>query len=74
MFYFNDSKTASLILPDDYSYSMGNNTSKLPKKEQNVYPNLEQDMTIFDYLESKLLEPLEKESLNTNSGSMESSR
>ena len=71
---FDDSETASPILPDDSSYSVGGNISKQPQKEGNASQDLEQDMTIFDDLESELSEPPEEMSLETNSGSIESSR
>ncbi len=53
---------------------MGGNISKQPEKEENASQDLEQDVTIFDDLESELSEPPEEESLETNSGSIESSR
>ena len=71
---FDDSETASPILPDDSLYSVGSNISKHPEKKKNASQDLEQDMTIVDDLESKLSEPPEEMSLETNSGSMESSR
>ncbi len=71
---FDDSETASPILPDDSLYSVGGNISKQPERERNASQDLEQDMTIFDDLESELSEPPEEMSLETNSGSIESSR
>ena len=51
---FDDSETTSLIMSDDSLYSVGGNISKQSQKEGNASQDLEQDMTIFDDLESKL--------------------
>ncbi len=71
---FNDSEIPSSILPDDSSYLVGGNITKQLEKKGNASQDLEQYMTIFDDLESKLSGPPEEESLETNSGSIESSR
>ena len=71
---FDDSETASPILPDDSLYLVGGNIFKQPEKEGNTSQDLEQDMTIIDDLESELSEPPEEMFFETNSGSIESSR
>ncbi len=53
---------------------MGKNTSKQPEKEGNDSQDLEQDLTALDDLESELSDPPEKEPLEINSGSIETSR
>ncbi len=53
---------------------MGENTSKQPEKGENDYQDLEQHITAFDNLESKLSDLLEEEPLEINSGNIEISR
>ncbi len=70
---FDNSETASFLLIDGSSYSIGHNISKQPEKEGSGFEDLEQDLTTFDILESELSEPPIEESSETNSGSIENS-
>lgn len=65
MSHFNNSKL------DNSLYLEGNNTSKQLKKKKNDFQDPEQDITISDNLENKLLDPLEEKLLKINSGSIE---
>lgn len=60
--------------PDDSFYSVGDNTSKQPEKEENGSQNLEQDITASDNLESEPSDPPEEELLEINFGRIEISR
>ena len=60
--------------PDNFLYSVGDNTLKQPKKVRNISQDLEPNITAFDDLENKLLDLPEKEPLQINLGSIETSR
>lgn len=70
---FDDYETASPILPDDFLYSLEENTPKQPEREENGSQELEKDMTTFDNVDSESLAPLEEEFSETNSGNIENS-
>lgn len=58
----------------NFLYSIENNILKKPEKRRNHFQCLEQDIITFDNLESELLDPLEKNSLEINSGNIKTLR
>ncbi len=68
----NDSETLALISSDDSPYSVQSIISKQSGKKKKASQYLKESLTTFDNLESELLKLWEKESLKTNSGSIES--
>ena len=71
---FDDSETTSPLLLDGSLYSAGDNIPKKSEKGRNGSQDLEQDLTTFDDIKSVLSELLIKESSETNSGNIKSSR
>lgn len=67
---FDDSEIAFSLLPDNASYSVGDDSSSQPKKKRNNSQGYKQDMTNFDYLESELSK-LPEELLEITSSSKE---
>lgn len=71
MYKFDNSEILPSILPNDIIYSMRDNISQQPKKEENNLQKEDEDITSFDNFEYELLEP-SKEPLKINSGNRES--
>ena len=68
------SETASLLLLDGLLYLVRVNTSKKLEWEGNGSQDLEQDLTTYDDLESKLSEQPGEKSSERNSGTKKNSR